>query len=366
MVLKTLKKCLEIFMKISIGTKIKDGPWGGGNLFAINLIHYLRSKNHTVVNNLDDEDIDLILLTEPRKTSESSAFTHIDVRNYLDYVKKNTLVIHRINECDERKGTNYVNKYLISANKYADHTIFVSSWLKNLYSSQGMKNENSTIIYAGADSSIFNNDDHTPWNQQDKLKIVTHHWGANWNKGFDVYQKLDEMLENKKWKNKIDFTYIGNLPKNFKFNNTKHIPPLSGNTLANEIKKSHIYLTGSINEPSGNHHIEGAQCGLPVMYIDSGGTTEYCKDYGVEYDLNNFEIKLDTVINDYQILYDKVLNYPFSANLMSENYLKLFEKLFSNKDEIIFRRTNKIPEGNLYKFYYKFSRKIKKRKTKKA
>ena len=75
-------------MKISIGTKIKDGPWGGGNLFAINLIHYLRSKNHTVVNNLDDEDIDLILLTEPRKTSESSAFTHIDVRNYLDYVKK--------------------------------------------------------------------------------------------------------------------------------------------------------------------------------------------------------------------------------------------------------------------------------------
>ena len=28
-------------------------------------------------------------------------------------------VIHRINECDERKGTNYVNKYLINANKIA-------------------------------------------------------------------------------------------------------------------------------------------------------------------------------------------------------------------------------------------------------
>ena len=24
-------------MKISIGTNIKEGPWGGGNLFAINL-----------------------------------------------------------------------------------------------------------------------------------------------------------------------------------------------------------------------------------------------------------------------------------------------------------------------------------------
>ena len=31
-------------MKISIGTNIKDGPWGGGNLFAINLKNYLISK----------------------------------------------------------------------------------------------------------------------------------------------------------------------------------------------------------------------------------------------------------------------------------------------------------------------------------
>ena len=66
-------------MKVSIGTNVKDGPWGGGNLFAINLTNYLVNKNHKVVYNLNDDDIDIILLTEPRKTSESSAFTHIDV-----------------------------------------------------------------------------------------------------------------------------------------------------------------------------------------------------------------------------------------------------------------------------------------------
>jgi len=54
-------------MKISIGTNIKEGPWGGGNLFAINLREYLFSKGHNVVNNLEDEDIDIILITEPRK-----------------------------------------------------------------------------------------------------------------------------------------------------------------------------------------------------------------------------------------------------------------------------------------------------------
>ena len=54
-------------MKISIGTKIKDGPWGGGNLFAINLKNYLESNGHKVFHDLDEDDIDIILITEPRK-----------------------------------------------------------------------------------------------------------------------------------------------------------------------------------------------------------------------------------------------------------------------------------------------------------
>ena len=55
-------------MKISIGTNIKEGPWGGGNLFAINLIEYLRKNGHSVITNLNDDDIDIILITEPRRT----------------------------------------------------------------------------------------------------------------------------------------------------------------------------------------------------------------------------------------------------------------------------------------------------------
>ena len=59
--------------------------------------------------------------------------------------------------------------------------------------------------------------------------------------------------------------------------------------LENEVKNHHAYLTGSLNEPSGNHHIEGAQCGLPILYIDSGGIPEYCENYGLKFTENNFE-----------------------------------------------------------------------------
>ena len=58
-------------MKVSIGTNIKDGPWGGGNLFAVNLKTYLQNKGHEVVHDLEHDDLDIILITEPRKTSES-------------------------------------------------------------------------------------------------------------------------------------------------------------------------------------------------------------------------------------------------------------------------------------------------------
>jgi hypothetical protein len=333
-------------LKISIGTNTKEGPWGGGNLFAINLKKYLEENGHQVINNLDDNDIDLILITEPRKTSESSAFTHVDVENYLKFINKNALVVHRINECDERKNTNYVNKYLIEANKIADSTVFVSTWIKELYLEQGLNCQNVNVILAGADSKIFNNKYQSIWKKGEKIKIATHHWGANWNKGFEIYSRIDKLLEDKLWNDRIEFSYIGNLPPNFTFKNSKHVPPISGFELSSKLKEHHVYITGSLNEPSGNHHIEASQCGLPVMFLDSGGVKEYCEDYGLEYNYENFEEKLIYFIENYNNFLNKMSYYPFNSNLMCKQYLLLFEYLINNKKEFLNLRT--IKNSNIF------------------
>tara|TARA_A100001035_G_C27775134_1_gene498549 strand:+ start:902 stop:1939 length:1038 start_codon:yes stop_codon:yes gene_type:complete len=343
-------------MKVSIGTKVKEGPWGGGNLFAKNLQSYLQKNGHEVVFDLSDKDIDVILITEPRKTSESSAYTHWDVQKYLSYVNKNTIVVHRINECDERKGTNFVNNYMMSVNKIADYTIYVSSWLRSLYEKQGLVNKESSVILAGADKKIFNNIGFIPWNKNEKLKIVTHHWGASWKKGFDIYKELDELIANSSWSNKIEFSYIGNLPKNFKFKNSKSIPPLSGLELASKIKENHLYLTASINEPSGNHHIEAAQCGLPLLFINSGGIPEYCSKYGLEFNKYNFEEKLNEIYYDYSKYQKKVEKYPNESEKMGEEYLKIFYELLDNKDKII--KTKKFNNNLFEKYLYLSIRKI--------
>ena len=101
-----------------------------------------------------------------------------------------------MNAMKERIQT-FVNEYLINANRVSDSTVFVSNWLRNLFLEQGIKKDNERVILSGSNKDIFNKEGYKTWNKKDKLKIVTHHWGANWNKGFEIYQLLDNLLEDR-------------------------------------------------------------------------------------------------------------------------------------------------------------------------
>ena len=143
--------------------------------------------------------------------------------------------------------------------------------------------------------------------------------------------------------------------------NSHYIEPLSGEQLANEIKKHHIYITGSLNEPSGNHHIEGAQCGLPIMYINSGGTPEYAKDYGIDFKNDTLSIDLKQMIFHYDFYIEKVKKYKFSSLKMCEEYLELFEKLLLNRAEVKnINNYKKTMSYSIQKKFYFFLKNVKK------
>ena len=315
-------------MKISFGSKIVTGPWGGGNLFLINLKNYLTNNGHQVVFGLDDKDIDIILFTDPRTgRGSTSLISSRDVKKYKRHVNKNVKVVQRINECDERKNTKKINKLYLKSSEVADHVVFVSEWLRKIYIDLGMEKEKTSVIMSGSDTLIFNSIGATKKPVNRKFKVLTHHWSSNWMKGFELYLELDKKLREPTLKNKIEFTYIGNVDKKYKFSNTNILQPLSGLELAEEIKDHDIYITGSLNEPSGNHHIEAALCGLPILYVNSGGIPEYCQDYGLEIDMENFEEKILYMIDYYDIFKNKMKNYPFESKKMSSNYLELFNNL---------------------------------------
>jgi len=313
-------------MKIAIGSKFIESPWGGGNLFIKNIVNYFLENNHEVVFDLTSMDIDIIFIIDPRSDSELVTFNTTEIKRYKKF-NNNVKIVHRINECDERKGTKGLNTFYINENKIADFTVFVSEWLKKIYKKSGMNVTNSQVIMSGADPKIFNNQGLNTWIDNQKFKIVTHHWGNHWNKGFKTYKYLDELLDEKEFRDRIEFTYIGNLPKNLNLKNTNIISPLSGERLANELKKNNAYLTGTINEPSGNHHIEASQCGLPILYINSGGVKEFCQNYGIEFTNNNLQKKILYLMDNYKNYFELMKTYPFNSQNMCKEYENLFLQL---------------------------------------
>ena len=322
-------------MKISLGMKLQSGPWGGGNQFGVSFAQYLREQGIEVSFDLKDPNLDIILFTA---SLASAAYTDRDIIRYLTFKNRRALAIYRINECDERKGTTGVNQRIMQANQCADHTVFISGWLRDLYFQQGLRPEYFDVLPNGANAEIFNSNGYKKWIGDGKLKLVTHHWGANLLKGFDIYERLDKMLGEVEWRDIIEFTFIGNVPQGFKFANSRHLLPQSGRELADSIRKNHIYLTASQNEPAGMHHIEGAMCGLPLLYRESGALPEYCNGFGVSFTEHNFEQKLREMINTYDHWAGKMKEYPYTSDYMSEQYYQLCLRLLSRREEILARR----------------------------
>ena len=225
-------------MKISIGSKIVDGPWGGGNLFVKNLSSYLVRNGHKVIYDLSETDIDLILLTDPRSRKESSStFNHLEINKYKQSVNKNVVVVQRINECDERKDTDYINDFYLEASDSADHVVFVSSWLREIYINLGMNQEKTSVILSGSNQHIFNSNNAAYWNKTEKIKLLTHHWSSHKNKGFEEYKIIDDLMKTDKWADRLIFSYVGNASDDYKFENMNIMKPLAGKDLASVIKE---------------------------------------------------------------------------------------------------------------------------------
>jgi len=314
-------------MKIALNVENRDGPFGGGNRFVKDFKEYAQKNGHCVVFDLKEKDIDIIFVVDPRFRHPNSRFTSPSILFYLLFKNPNAIVVHRINECDERKGTNFMNKSLKRFNYLADHTIFIASWLKDLDLWIDESYKKSSVILNGADSRVFNRHNWSPWNKSGKMKLVTHHWSPNYMKGFDVYNMIDKLLSEKKWSEKLEFSYIGNLPKNFKFNNVNHVNPQDGYELAATLKKSHAYITASINEPGGMHQHEAALCGLPILFRDSGAFPECCGKFGLSFNKDDFVHKLEQFIDNYDYYAKRIAEYPFTSEKSISQYFLVLENL---------------------------------------
>jgi glycosyltransferase involved in cell wall biosynthesis len=338
-------------MKISFNIRFIDDAYGGGMSFARSLKAFLEDKGITVINHLDDDDIDIIFHINITYTSAYSF--------YVAYLYKidhpDTLIVHRINDSGMHRSSILMTRLMIACCGYSDYLIYISEWLRNLMQPRFSSEKPSTVIHNGADTRIFNQSRNRSWDGKSKLKIVTHHWSSNYLKGHEIYKYLDELLGQESFRQKYEFTYIGRYPEDLKYKNTKLIPPLNSFALAEELKKHDVYLTGARNEAAGMHHIEGALCGLPILYVNSGGVSEYCSEYGIEICRENLQEALEQMRREYSRYRDKINNYGNTADAMNENYLKLFGDLLVKRKDFS-RQVEALKQNPFCSFYKRYLR----------
>lgn len=310
---------------VSINYRPIDASYGGMNVFVKQMSRWLVDRGYRVVYELN-RDVDIVLVAHPW-------INHIDPYGFddvkaLKQSNPRVQVLLRVNECDKRKNTTHMDKWLAQWEGISDHTYFISEWLRDHHAGHWFDQRRShSCIYNGADPRIFHPIGAAVYDGSEPLRIVTHHWSDNPMKGYSDYQKLDSQIATGNIKD-VEFLVIGRWPADITWQVTTTHGSAHDKELAGLLRGSHVYLTGSRWEPCGMHHVEGIQCGLPVIYHrDGGGIVELARRYGIEYS-GDLAPAIEQMRESYETYRQAVLSDPpLSGDDMCLRTIDIIQKM---------------------------------------
>lgn len=313
---------------VAFNMRPRRGPFGGGNQWLQQVASSFGRCGYGTRFTLGAE-VDLVLGTHAGLSGGLS----ISYEEVLRAKERNPrlLCVQRINDNDIRKGTGEMDRFLAECNRAADHTVFVSEWLRDHHAERWFDaNKPHSVILNGADPAVFHPLGAKPWKSGAPLRLVTHHWSDNMSKGFDVYAELDRLIAEGKIR-ETELWIVGRWPKQITWRAAKTIGPCSGHALAAVLREAHVCVTASRFEPGAMHPVEAMQCGLPLLYHpDTGGTVELGKKFGVLIQ-GDLVAAVEEMREAYARLRDRVLREAPSGDLMCASYRRLVQALLGSR-----------------------------------
>lgn len=317
------RPCLAISMAPTLS------PWGGASPFVWQLAALLKRRGWRIQYSLTPVP-DAVLVMDPRMDHPKKKFGLEELRQFRA-AQPRVPILHRINECDQRKGTDDIDELLRQTNDLADHTVFIAEWLRDYFAAKWFDlSKPHSCIYNGADPAVYHPFGSALPAARETVRIVTHHWSDNALKGFDVYEKVDHLIADGKLPG-FELRVIGRWPKSVTWRSAELIGPMTGRPLARKLRECHVYLTASRWEPCGMHHVEGAQCGLPLVYHeDGGGIVEAGRKYGIGFRDDPAEAlrQMAARLPEFR---NKLLTAMPSGDRMAMDYADLFQYLVTSR-----------------------------------
>jgi len=314
--------------RIAINMRPIFAAWGGGNQWLLQVARYLQYSGYHVQYDLGGGEVDAILMNHGGLTGKLS----ISLEEVQAYKARHprVRVVHRINDNDVRKKTSEMDARLARFDALADHTVFISEWLRDHHASNWFdRKKTHSCILNGADPAVFHPVGSRAWQPGEPLRFVTHHWSDNWMKGFGVYREIDELIASGKLPG-VELWIIGRWPKDLVWQAARTFPPASGAGLAALLRQCHAYVTASLHEPGGMHFIEGLQCGTPIIYHeDGGGIVELARHYGIGF-RDDVAGAIASLRDNYHGLRQKVLAAPPSGDRMCIAFREVIQQTLAS------------------------------------
>ena len=104
------------------------------------------------------------------------------------------------------------------------------------------------------------------------------------------------------------------------------LPAVDSYRMAELFREHDVYVTASKNDPCSNSLIEALTCGLPAIYLQSGGHPEIVKQAGAGFEAaEQIPDLLNKLVENYEYYQARIL-VP-SIQEVSKEYLKVLELL---------------------------------------
>jgi glycosyltransferase involved in cell wall biosynthesis len=159
----------------------------------------------------------------------------------------------------------------------ADATIAISQATIAMYRSIGIELVQPRVIYNACDDRIFHPRGRVALSRDRKIRLIGASWSDNPRKGAPTYCWLEQVLD---WE-RYEFTFVGNTSTPFE--RIRHVPPLPSHELAELFRQHDVFVTATENDAYSNALVEALSCGLPAIYLDSGGSREAVKEGGLAF-----------------------------------------------------------------------------------
>lgn len=179
--------------------------------------------------------------------------------------------------------------------RLADATIAISQSTIEMYRSIGVELIAPRVIYNGCDPAIFNSAGRRPFDRDRKTRLVAVSWSDNPRKGGPIFRWLESALD---W-DRYEFTFVGNVDRPLE--RARLIPPVPSAELAAVLREHDVFVTATENDAYSNALVEALSCGLPAIYLDSGGSKEAVGEAGFGFrKREEIPVLLDRLRDEYE------------------------------------------------------------------